>query len=273
MWPKKHIYWIKNRTLFVSIPFTWELPVVRRQLFSQLSIEWDRAVVGGPGVYLMPDYFSDIPEVEVGYSYPGILQRINPLATRTTLGCPNNCAFCAVKTIEPEFIELEDWPNLPVICDNNLLAASIKHFDRVIDRLILLGRADFNQGLDARRLTDHHAIRIAEINEPLVYLALDDMRSVDAWGCAYDRLRSAGLFKRQIRSYALVGFNNDPGEAWDRCRWIERHGVKAYPMFYHRLDALKRNTVTRWQQNMGWSDYERRKIMQWFYFHKRAIAA
>jgi hypothetical protein len=272
-WPKKHISWIKDRTLFVSTPFTWELPVVRQQLFSQLSIEWDRAVVGGPGIYLKPDYFSDIPEVEVGYSYPGILQRINPMATRTTLGCPNKCSFCAVPTIEPEFIELDDWPNLPVICDNNLLAASINHFDKVIDRLLMWGQADFNQGLDARRLTDYHAMRIAEIKEPIVYLALDNMKGMDAWGCAYNRLRSVGLAKRKIRSYAIVGFNSDPGEAWDRCNWIQRHGVKAYPMFYHPLDTLKRNTVTRRQQALGWNDYERRRIMQWFYFHKRAVAA
>lgn len=270
-WPKKYISWIKNRILFVSVPFTWELPAVRWRLLSTLRIGWDRAVVGGPGIYLKPDYFSDIQDVEVGYSYPGVLQRINPLATRTTLGCPNKCAFCAVKTIEPEFIELEDWPNLPIICDNNLLAASIRHFDRVIDRLIMLGQADFNQGLDVQRLTDYHAMRIAEIKEPLVYLALDDKKGIDAWGCAYDRLRSAGLAKRKIRSYALVGFNSDPAEAWDRCNWIERHGIKAYPMFYHSLNAMNRNTVTHRQQELGWDDYERRKIMQWFYFHKRAV--
>ena len=166
---------------------------------------------------------------------------------------------------------LNRWPDLPVICDNNLLATSSSHFDRVIDRLIAHGWANFNQGVDARLLTDYHAMRIAEIKDPLVYLALDNIAFRDSWECAYDRLRSAGLAKHMIRSYALIGFNTDPGEAWARCEWIEMHGVKVMPQWFHELDALEKNTVTEKQVALGWNDYERRKIMQWFYWHKKAV--
>ena len=68
---------------------------------------------------------------------------------------------------------MEDWPDLPVLCDNNLLAAPLSHFDKVIDRLIRHGWCDFNQGVDARLLTDYHARRIAEIKQPQVRLAFD----------------------------------------------------------------------------------------------------
>lgn len=260
-----------GRVLHISIPFTWELPAIRARIM-QRSLLWETVLIGGPAVKLMPHYFDDLDFVSIGYQWPGILQLINSLATRTTIGCCNRCEFCGVPEIEGSLVELDDWPDLPVICDNNLLAASIGHFDRVIDRLIPHGWANFNQGLDARRLTDYHAMRLAEIKDPMIYLALDNIAHWDAWECAYDRLRSAGIIKKKIRSYALIGFNSDPAEAWERCRWIESHGIDVNPQWFHELNALEHNTITDKQMMLGWNDYERRKIMQWFYWHKKAVA-
>jgi hypothetical protein len=269
-WPGKYTTWTRERTLYISAPFTWELPTIRNEIM-QRSLFWEDVVIGGPAAKLMPGYFDDLMFVTVQNYYPGVLQRVNPMATKTTLGCVNKCGFCGVPILEGGLVELADWPDLPVICDNNLLAASVKHFDRVIDRLIRWGWANFNQGLDSRRLTDYHAMRIAEIKEPLVYLALDNISYRDAWACAYDRLRAAGLAKRKIRSYALIGFNSDPAEAWERCRWIESHGVKAIPQWFHALNQLEHNIVTDEQASLGWTDYERCKIMQWYYQHKHAV--
>ena len=144
-WPKRPTTWIADRVLYISVPFTWNMPGIRRLLRSS-SYLWDNVVIGGPGVYLTlhysPGFLDGIPCVKVGDSYPGVLQRVNPLATRTTTGCLFQCVFCGVGNgvIEPGgFRELPDWPDLPVITDNNLLAASEKHFDRVIDRLKLSG--------------------------------------------------------------------------------------------------------------------------------------
>jgi hypothetical protein len=261
--------WCIDRTLHVSIPFTWNLPTVKAEL-QQADMFWDTAIIGGPAVKLLPDYIN-LPHVSIGNDYPGVLQFANPQATRTTTGCPNKCPFCIVPKIEGSLVELTDWPDLPVICDNNLLAASTRHFDRVIDRLIQHGWACFNQGLDARLLTDYHAMRLAEIADPMIYLALDNLKYQDDWLCAYDRLRSAGVLKRQLRCYALVGYKSDPGEAWQRCEWIESHGIKSMPQWFHALDQTEKNIVTEQQTEYGWTDYERRKIMQWFYKHKKAV--
>jgi hypothetical protein len=269
-WPKCPIEWIIDRILYVSIPFTWNLPEVKIRLEQKL-LYWDKAVLGGPAVRLIPDYFKGMQDVTIGYDFQGVLQRINPLATRTTIGCVNKCGFCGVPIFEGEFKELPDWPDLPIICDNNLLAASQKHFDKVINRLIIHGWANFNQGLDARRLTDYHAMRLAEIKEPMLYLALDNIAFRDSWECAYDRLRSAGILKRHIRSYALIGFNSDPGEAWNRCEWIEMHGVKAMPQWFHELNSTEHNIVTEKQMSLGWDDFKRQKIMRWFYKHTKMV--
>lgn len=269
-WPKTYTAWTEGRILYLSIPFTWSLPLIKEELL-QKSLFWDRVVVGGPAVQLIPDFFSGSPYVTVGSHMPGVLQKVNPMATRTTVGCVNKCAFCGVPKIEGVFTELPDWPDLPIICDNNLLAASVEHFDRVIDRLIVHGWVDFNQGLDARLLTEHHAGRIAEITRPMIRLALDSMAMADEWVCAFKRLRSAGIPLKSIRSYALIGFDTGPDEAWERCRFIESHGIKVLPMWFHRLDALLKNTVTARQVELGWSYYEYRRIMQWFYQHKNAV--
>jgi hypothetical protein len=219
----------------------------------------------------MPGFLAGIPGVTIGTNHPGVLQRVNPMATRTTAGCPNKCRFCAIGQgmVEPGgFHELDDWPDLPIITDNNLFAASVKHFDHVMDRLERWGWCDFNQGVDCRLLSDHHAERIARIKRPIVRLALDNMRQADSWEIAQGRLLRAGVPQSAIRSYALVGFDSDPAEAWCRCNWIEDHKAKALPMWFHRLDALACNVVTKDQTFMGWTNDERLRLMQWFYKHR-----
>jgi len=269
-WNKKYTQWIEDRTLYLSIPFTWELPRAK-DFVRQKSFFWDQVVVGGPAVMLMPDFFSDIDYVSIGYRYEGVLQRVNPLATRTTIGCPNRCGFCAVPKIYGSLVELEDYPDLPVLCDDNLLAASVEHFDKVIDKLIVHGWANFNQGLDSRRLTDYHAMRIAEIKDPLVYLALDSMSYSDDWLCAYDRLRSAGLNKANIRSYALIAFDSDPSECLERCEFIESHNIRVLPMWFHSLKALELNVVTPHQIKLGWTEEKRLKFMGYYYKHRGSV--
>jgi hypothetical protein len=256
--------------LHVSIPFTWNLPGIREDLAAG-SLLWDRAVVGGPAVRLMPEYFDNMENVAIGDDFSGVLQRVNPMATRTTTGCVRHCRFCAVGTgaVEPGGLrELTDWPDLPVLCDNNLLASSDPHFDRVIDRLIRWGTADFNQGLDARLMTDYHAKRIAEIRRPIVRLALDFDADMESWDYAFGLLRAAGVAKRNIRSYCLIGFEDTPQDAWRRCMWVEGHGVKALPMWFHRLDQMDLNVITPDQEGLGWDHGERKRIMGWFYQHR-----
>jgi len=273
-WPKTFTYWIENRTLYISAPFTWEIPKIKAWV-RQRSILWDQVAIGGPAVELTKHQgpFDAMPWVQVktGTYYPGVLQLVNPLATKTTTGCIRACPWCAVPKAEGRLIELEDWPDRPILIDNNLLAASQAHFDKVIDRLKVHGWADFNQGLDARLLTDYHAKRIAEIKRPIVRLALDCMAHSESWATAYDSLRRAGIAKRSIRSMALLGFGTDPAEAWARCNWIDSHGVRVTPCWYHPLDATAHNAITPDQAAMGWTDYERRKIMQWFFKHKKAV--
>ena len=218
----------------------------------------------------MPEAFDDMDFVTIQKHHPGAMAKVNPMAAKTTSGCIRSCGFCAVPRMEGKIREFETWPNRPILIDNNLLAASREHFDLVIDALKEWEWCDFNQGLDARLLTDHHAMRFAELCNPMIRLALDSKSYMQDWTLAYERLRKAGIYKKYIRSYVICGFGTDPQDAWERCGFVEARGIKALPMWYHELRTLEHNTITEDQKALGWTDYERRKILQWHYQHKKA---
>lgn len=268
-WPRGATIWYENGVGCASVPFTWECARVAETIRASTAPWW---FVGGPGAVLQPEAFEGVPNVMMGRNWPGVLQRVNPRATRTTTGCVRRCGFCAVPQTEGAFRELEEWPDLPVLCDNNITAASEKHWHRVMDRLDKYADADFTQGIDCRLLKPYHAERLARHGKMPIRLALDSNRDVPAWTEAWGLLRGEGIPKRRIRSYVLVG---EPGtsvdDAWARCTFVKQHGALPLPMWWHPLDACKRNAVTDAQMASGWSDYERRRIMQWFYQHKRAV--
>jgi hypothetical protein len=270
-WPKKETRWIHDGNLFISIPFTWLLPRIREEL-RQMDFGYSAVIVGGPAVDLMPDYLDGIKNVSrLGVGLNGVLQRVNPYATRTTVGCPNKCKYCAVPTIEGSFDELKTWSLRPIICDNNILAASEGHWHFVVERLMQCtdGSIDFEQGLDCRLLKDYHAEGMARLDRSgpgcMVRLALDSGSCSSEWKRSKDMLRDAGVRAHSIRSYALIGFDSGPVEAWERCNFIKSNNVLPLPMWFHELDALKLNQVTEKQKDLGWSNEERMKIMRHFY--------
>ena len=276
MWPKGIYEWIEDGVLKMSIPFTWRLPEAQRRIAST----WMPVEVGGPAVELMPNYLKG---AKIGSEANGILQRINPLATRTTRGCLSRCKFCGIGRGLIErgpFRELAAYPAGPIICDNAFLSQSAEGMNRAVGMLRQFGWADFNQGLDASLVTQDIADLIATIGKPIIRMALDSAGEKEVWGRAYECWRKAGVAKSRIRSYVLIAFDTGPDDAWERCEWIESFGVKALPMWFHRLDALEENTITTEpdiendipaQSDLGWTDYERRRIMQWFYYHKEAV--
>jgi hypothetical protein len=277
-WHKGILTWEDDGALCISVVFTWNLPEVRRYVE---MLRHRRVRIGGPAVALMPQFLHGCG-AEVGGDYPGVLQRFNPLATRTSVGCIRQCHFCSVPIIEglpvlqktgKRQAELQDWPDLPVIADNNLLANSVSHFDRVCDRLEKFEWCDFNQGTDARLLTEHHAERLSRLKRPIVRLALDSMSYVDAWDRALEILVRAGVAKRNIRTYALCAFGTSPDESWKVCNHIEARGIKVLPQWFHELNALEHNIVTDRQAELGWTDYERRRLMAWFYQHRKAVGS
>ena len=183
-WSKKFVEYNGGNATYLSVAFTWDLPEAYQRAV-WLGMEGKRVVAGGPAVALMPNYLKGV--AEIGENWSDAVSRHNPLATFTSRGCSRTCSFCAVWRIEGQLQELDNWPVRPIVCDNNLLACSDEHFNKVIDSLKPLKGVDFNQGLDARFLTKHHADRLAEL-DCMVRLAFDNVHYESSFITAFRTL-------------------------------------------------------------------------------------
>lgn len=252
-WRKGVASWRIGPNLYLSVPFTWLLPQARQMARKHKG----RVFAGGPAVDLMPDYLIDVAILDEPSPVPPILFH-NPLATFTTRGCPRRCAYCAVPRIEGPFRELADWPVRPVVCDNNLLAASRKHFDTVIDGLKVFPYVDFNQGLDAKLFKPHCARRIAELRSVKVRFAFDCLANEAAVADAIALARKHGL--RNLGCYVLIGYQGSRDAALYRLEKVRSWGLRPNPMRYQPLDALEKNSYVA----PGWTEKELRRMMQYY---------
>jgi len=243
MWQNGLIEWVEGDTAFLSVVFSWQLQKAYQRAVWYKSAGY-HVRAGGPAVTLNPEFMADV--AQGGGDVPA-LHRHNPDATFTSRGCVNKCLFCAVPTLEGALVELEDWPVRPIICDNNLTACSTAHFDRVIDRLLEhnVKGVDFNQGLDARLLTEHHAARIAELHRAgllaVARLAWDHSSLETQFRRAHGILSNAGIPADKIRVYCLIGFDDTPEDALYRLETVRSLGSLPNPMRYQPLCATRRN--------------------------------
>jgi len=198
--------------------------------------------------------------VQIGEPIPQALEYHYITATRTTKGCIRKCPFCAVPQIEGKFRELKKWRKGMVLIDNNLLAASKRHFIKVMDHLKKYKWCDFSQGLDSRLLTKWHAEKIAGLSRPTVRLAWDYTSYESSFFQACELLEKAGIPKRKINCYVLIGFNDTPEDALYRLQTIDNQGYVVFPMRYQPLNAKTKNEYV----HKNWTDYELKRYMKYW---------
>ncbi len=250
-WRKGIASWKVGKVLYQSIPFTWLLP----QAEAEARDHKGPVVAGGPAVNLLGAPWALTPET-VPFD---TLAFHNPLATFTTRGCPNHCSFCAVPQLEGDLQELPSWKPAPVVCDNNLLAASKKHFERVIDSLIPFPACDFNQGLDARLFTLHHADQLARLKRPHIRFSWDSIKTESMVADAVNLCKKYGF--KDIGIYVLLGFKDTPEDAHYRLETVRSWGLFPNPSRYQPLDALTKNSYIA----PNWTEKELRKMMKYYY--------
>lgn len=249
--------WTEGDMAFVSVPFTWNLP----KAFSQcawLKQQGYHVRAGGPAVSLMPDYLSSV--ARIGGNVDAISHH-NADATFTTRGCIRQCSFCAVPIIEGEFIELPAWQPRRLVCDNNILVASRRHFDRVIDSLKPLHGVDFNQGLDKKELKPWHIDRLKELDKPIIRFAWDDVNEETVLREAIQKMLAAGFPHSRMTVYVLIGWNDTPEDALYRLVMLrDVLKVTTFPMRYQSLKSLKYNDYVA----PGWTEIELKKMMHYW---------
>lgn len=239
-WYGSPLVWRAGEIEYISCVFTWDLPKARK-LYNQGSIGITKKFLGGPALKMFPEYFNDNKEmlIECDHYMGEILTKYSVNATRTSIGCPNRCGFCAVSRIHPEFKEFDDFIPGSIICDDNFLACSKNHFNKSIDKFKRFDFVDFNQGLDASLLDPRKASRLAELNNPMIRLAWDRVEDEKEIVMAVTNLRKAGIPRNNIRCYVLIGFNDTPEDALYRLETLRYGlGVKPNPMRYQPFSGI-----------------------------------
>jgi hypothetical protein len=213
--------------------------------------------------HLVPDY-AMLEDTKYAY---GIGDAYVGYATR---GCPNRCAFCAVSRIEPTFcdylplkeqirgVESVYGPrrNL-LLLDNNVLAS--RQFSKIVADILDLGFEksarfdgrqrclDFNQGIDARRLTQAKMKLLAKTAITPFRMAFDDMSMKTIYTSRVMLARDHGILKHS--TYVLYNHTDTPKDFYERMRTSallnEQLGtrISSFPMRYIPLDAKDRTYI------------------------------
>ena len=232
-WGNGFVEITEDHRKYLSVVFSWKLEeaVLR---YEELLREGYDVEIGGPAA----DY-AGVSSVDGSMDFA---HHHNPCATRTSTGCVFNCDFCIVPKVEGGLREKHDWKVAPVVYDNCLNACSRCHFDAVVDSLKGVPDVDLNQGISAALLTQHQADRLAELDLKYVRLAWDTVSYESKFMRGYEILRRAGISKRKIGVYVLIGFRDTPEDALYRLETIRGLGILPFPMRYQPLDTPKRNS-------------------------------
>lgn len=236
-WSKKPVEWFEGNKVYISIPFTWNLTSAFSKCVYYRDLGYE-VHAGGPAVSLMPEILAGV--AIIGESIPS-LSRHNPDATKFSTGCINTCEFCAVRITEGDLKEQRGDPK-PIVCDNNIFACSLKHFDYAIDTLMPVPGVDFNQGLDCRLMNSHHLERMKDLDLKYIRFSWDYLAEESFVMDAIKKVREAGYPKDKIRVYVLFNHKDTPEDATYRLNTLKTMGIVSNPMRFQPLKTLVRDS-------------------------------
>lgn len=167
----------------------------------------------------------------------------------TYRGCIRSCGFCSVPKLEGKPFKTRPTTHIKhlvhanhqrvILWDNNILGES--HWKEAVQELKEMNmEVDFNQGLDARLITDEVAHELRDLRIPAIRLAYDFVGMRKKVESAIVRLRSAGIGNRRMRhvsSYVLYNYKDTPQDLFERVLDLLAWGVAAYPMRYQPLSG------------------------------------
>jgi hypothetical protein len=207
----------------VSVTFTWD-----RAEGERLARAWGAyhpTTIGGPA-------YDDAG----GEFVPGLF--LKPGYTITSRGCPRGCGFCFVPRREGHLRELPLVPGYDVL-DNNLLACSDSHLDRVFAMLAAQPlRTRFSGGLDPVLITEMAIERLKSLRLECLWTAYDSEADRKPALEAIRRLRTAGLSRQKTGCYVLVGYPGDTFEAAQaRVDEVIASGGQPFAMLFRNADG------------------------------------
>lgn len=241
---------------------------------------------------LTPDYaILDL----IDYKY----KHSNDYMIFTTRGCVRKCEFCVVPKIEPKFGKVNDLltqitsiekahgtkHNL-IIMDNNILALPFRDLELLVNQIIELGYrvgenwyyyvdekgknrkrhkyVDFNQGVDARLLTEKKMALLSKIAVRPLRIAFDhaEPKFIELYTGKIRLAHKYGI--KYLSNYVLFNFEDSIDDFYNRARinveLNEELGTKifSFPMKYSPI--LGDNNTDRKYVGNKWSKKELRGV-------------
>lgn len=197
-----------------------------------------------------------------------------------TRGCVNNCRFCAVRKLEPDYrceyhasvldlvrsVDAIYGPKRDLLLlDNNILASP--DYERIINEILDAGfergatfnrkqrRLDFNQGIDARLLTASKMKLLARTAIKPMRLALDHSRMRKSYERAVRLACKHGVDRHS--TYVLFNYNDTPEDFYLRLQISHALNeeldarISSFPMKYIPLTAKNRGYVGKhWHRKL-----------------------
>jgi hypothetical protein len=233
------------------------------------------AVVGGTGWDMSITVESlGIHNSTLDYSmYPRFQQSIG----FTQRGCRLRCPFCVVPMKEGamrqeatiyEIWRGDPWPRELLLLDNDFFGQSAWR-ERVNEIREGGFKVSFNQGINARFLSDEAAEAIASLayrddsmQTKRIYTAWDNLKDEHRLFDGLNRLVKYGVNPDHIMVYILCGYW--PGETQAdreyRRKRLRDFGARPYPMPYVRTPELvgfQRWVVGAYDKRVSWEDWSR----------------
>ena len=181
-----------------------------------------------------------------------------------TKGCLNRCPYCAVPKLEPHYVDFIPLENQIdprkkdlILLDNNALAS--REFHRIVADIkkhgfekgaVLAGAhryVDFNQGVDAKLLTEEKMELLSQLAIRPLRIAFDDAKMERLY---IEKVRLAHKYGiRHLSNYILFNYNDTHADFYRRLQinieLNEELGISifSFPMRYIPLDAKDRKYV------------------------------
>lgn len=245
-----------------------------RPLCDRLLRVYPDAVMGGTGWSVSSSLESiGISGLEQDYSiYPYFRQSIG----FTQRGCRLRCSFCVVPEKEgamrpertiAEIWRGDPWPRELLLLDNDFFGQAAWR-ERIAEIREGKFKVSFNQGINARFLTDEAAEAIGSIDYrddsmqvKRIYTAWDNRKDEQRLFDGLNRLVKYGVKPDHVMVYMLCGYWPDETQADRdyRRKRLRDFGARPYPMPYVRTGELvgfQRWVIGAYDKRIAWKDWE-----------------
>lgn len=214
---------------------------------------------GGTGYNIQKKLPAEIDRMQPDYSiYPSIDSKT--AYGFLTRGCPNKCKWCCVPAKEGNIAPYMDIEELAIdgrkniiLMDNNVLASD--YGMEQIEKIIRLGlRVDFNQGLDARLVTDDIAKMLAKVKwVKRIRFGCDTPKQIEECERATSLIDRYG-YRGEYFFYCIL--LDDFNESFSRVNHWRNKGQRFLPHCQPYRDLNNpHQVIPQWQKDLAsWAD-------------------